>query len=960
MKIYRNNTEIANVHVKESSYVYEEINGAYLAYIEFDVKNPVGLEIDDYIDYFGNKYSIRFQESISKVETSLGYEYKVTLYHDIYRLYDTAFFQYEEPDFDKNRQMYYGTASDVLGLVIREMNKNGSGWAQGSCITTKTELFDFKDKLCGDVMEDITSTFDCEFWVEGRTVNVGKREYNSNGLVLMQGAGGGFRNLTLMAEDENPPITRLYAYGGDRNIYPLEYGHDYLMLPNGDKYIEKNVDKFGRRDAVKQFDYVYPKKEFVVTTKMDAFTLRSTDIDFNLTDYLLDGIDAIVTFQTGSLAGYDLRINEESWNNTTKELVLLKNEDELDMDVPSELISFAVGDVFILTGIKMPQAYIDEAEDLLLEEAQKWLDEKCEKRVQLRAECDEIEFAERNIFITCGQMVGVYDQKLDINREIRTIAVKRFISTASADEDEESITPYRYEITLSDFLQASGLKKLIDDIKDIPRLIDDKLNPLKQYTRRTWYDVMETKEMMFDPEGSFFTDIINPLVVHTAQLIVGTNSQQMDFVGVYFIPNADGNPNLFKNTAGILEHFTIKGDGSIREWTISAGTFTLNNNQPHYVYAKCEKDGDFGEIFVTPDKIKLEDVAGYYHFWVGVLNSPRDGVRSWQPNFVYTEIAGQHITTGIIKDRNANLVINLNEGTITGYGRITDRPDLSGFATYSQLSILGDQISAQTYRIDQLGNTIATAGWLVTADAVNMFASKTLENGTELVSRINLTPNGVTINGSKISLQANQVTFSMLDQSTRNNIDGKANASSLGQLAYKSSVEQAMKDETIISGGFIRTSLIDVQNLVVGNVLKVGTWTASGHYLISSIEYADGFNFNTEVSAFGINTLASNGDKAIMMFGKLSLIKGQLPSSGTGDNSLTIKYFPGGTEERTVSIGFYRGLQGDAGYYARTLFAISHMPFIGHINSLAPILNSTGNGNYAVMWNARTGIFYIQ
>ena len=29
-------------------------------------------------------------------------------------------------------------------------------------------------------------------------------------------------------------------------------------------------------------------------------------------------------------------------------------------------------------------------------------------------------------------------------------------------------------------------------------------------------------------EGDYFTELIKPLAVHTAQLIVGTNSQQMD------------------------------------------------------------------------------------------------------------------------------------------------------------------------------------------------------------------------------------------------------------------------------------------------------------------------------------------------------------------------------------------------------------------------------------------------
>ena len=683
MKIYRNNTVIADVFAKESSYTYEEINGAYFAYLEFDAKNPIGLEIDDYIDYLGNKYCLRHQEDIAKVETSVGYEYRVKLYHDIYRLYDTVFWLFDEPDFNKRASAFYGTAASVLDLVVKCMNKNGSGWLVGSVVSTKTELFDFKDKLCGDVMNDLISTFNCEYWVEGRTINLGKRQYSSNGLKLSQGEGGGFRNLSVMAVDETPPITRLYAYGSDRNISPLPiseggYGSDYLMLPDGKKFIEKNVAKYGRREAIQQFDDVYPKKEFVVTTKISNFILQSTDIDFNLTDYLLDGVEPIVTFQTGGLSGYDLTIKDGSWNNTTKQLELLPNKDENAIEVPGQ-INFEIGDVFIITGIKMPQKYITEAENVLLDKAQEWLDEKCEKRVQLHAVCDEIEFEIRNLYIACGQMVGIFDTNLDINREIRTIAVKRFINDHKIPASGD-LTPYRYEITLSDFLQSNGLRQVIEEIKEVPKKIEQSVNSAKQYTIRRWQDVMETMQMMFDPSGNYFTEIIKPLVVHTAHLVVGTESQQMDFVGVYFIPNADGNPNLFKNTAGWLEHFTID-PSAIKIWNITAGTFSLLNNSPYYVYAKCSKANNSGEIIVTTDKIRVEDVAGYYHFWVGVLNSPRDGVRSWQPNYGYTEIAGQQITTGIIKDRLARLVINLLEGTI--YGKITFAAGSEGYANIS-------------------------------------------------------------------------------------------------------------------------------------------------------------------------------------------------------------------------------------------------------------------------------------
>ena len=217
--------------------------------------------------------------------------------------------------------------------------------------------------------------------------------------------------------------------------------------------------------------------------------------------------------------------------------------------------------------------------------------------------------------------------------------------------------------------------------------------------------------MMFDPEGDYFTELIKPLAVHTAQLIVGTNSQQMELIGMKFIPNADNDANYFKNTTGKLVHFTVSEE--IREWAIPAASFRLNNSLAYYVYAKCPKEGTNGSIYVSERQIKLEDETGFYHFWVGVLNTPEDGVRSWLPNYGYTEIAGQTITTGLIKDRLARLVIDLVNARITaingatiegkvtftsgtsGYNNITDKPDLSVYGTKDLLNSIKDNLQNQ-------------------------------------------------------------------------------------------------------------------------------------------------------------------------------------------------------------------------------------------------------------------------
>ena len=702
MEIKRGNTVVCDVYLKDNSYTVEEIMGEDTLTLNFLSRNVVNLQINDYIDFEGTKYKVRHNEKVTKRETSLGWEYTVQFYSSRYDLLDAEFFLHGTPERKKNFDYYTGTARDWLTLFVKNMNRTGSGWVAGSCIESRMITLSFKDKKVGTVLDELIKELDTEYWISGQTINIGRREYSSNGLVLAQGEGMGFTELEVSAVDDTPPVTVLYPYGSDKNLGP-DYGADYLLLPDGLLSIEKNVEKYGRIEKSMQFDHIFPKGEFAVTEKIDDYTLRAADMDFNLTDCLLDGVEVIVTFQDGGLAGYDLAIVEDSWDNDLKQFKLKQNDQENALKVPGD-INFSVGDKFILTGLKMPQSYRDNASLQLQEEAQAWLDGKCEKRIQLRGKCDEIVFRLQNIFIACGQMVGVYSEQLDIDREIRVTKIKRYI-------EKDGTPSYRYELTLSDFLESNGFKDLVDDVNKVPEEIEDAVKPVREHTKRSWRDVMETLGMMFDPEGDYFTELIKPLAVHTAQLIVGTNSQQMELIGMKFIPNADNDANYFKNTTGKLVHFTVSEE--IREWAIPAASFRLNNSLAYYVYAKCPKEGTNGSIYVSERQIKLEDETGFYHFWVGVLNTPEDGVRSWLPNYGYTEIAGQTITTGLIKDRLARLVIDLVNARITaingatiegkvtftsgtsGYNNITDKPDLSVYGTKDLLNSIKDNLQNQ-------------------------------------------------------------------------------------------------------------------------------------------------------------------------------------------------------------------------------------------------------------------------
>lgn len=151
--------------------------------------------------------------------------------------------------------------------------------------------------------------------------------------------------------------------------------------------------------------------------------------------------------------------------------------------------------------------------------------------------------------------------------------------------------------------------------------------------------------------------------------------------------------------------------------------------------------------------------------------------------------------------------------------RVTSK-DVDGKISEAGVQIKSDvaALYATKTTVDSINGRVTTAEAQISVNATNI-ESKVSKNG--VISSINQSSESVTINANKINLNG-VVTFSMLSGDMQNTINAKANASSLGSLAYQNSVGKAMLDSTIISGGYINTSLIDVNTLVAKKVVTNG------------------------------------------------------------------------------------------------------------------------------------------
>lgn len=382
----------------------------------------------------------------------------------------------------------------------------------------------------------------------------------------------------------------------------------------------------------------------------------------------------IVTFQDGKLAGYDLAVVSEEWDNINKKIKLKPHTDETTLEIPSVSNTCAPGDTFILTNLRLPQEYIDKAEQQLLEEAQAYLNDYCEKRVQLRCKCDDVLFCQQEIYMRPGQMVRIKYDPLELDREIRCTSIKKYIE----NNDQRS---YRYELTLSDFLQGNTFKDWVEDVKKYPDEIKQEGARAKAYAQRNYRDVMKLYDNLYDPEGDYFEKALRPLAVETLQLIVGAPSLQFKYVdskGNAVVPTMvyRTTDKTFYAAKGTIRHLKLDMPDEITndankdywEWDIK-NDLTKGDLDPqkyYYLYARCSKNKASREAtyILSDTQIAMDKESGYYHLWIGFLNSLRNGDRSFRTLYGFTEIVGGNITTNKIISAEGNSYIHLDENKI--------------------------------------------------------------------------------------------------------------------------------------------------------------------------------------------------------------------------------------------------------------------------------------------------------
>lgn len=880
---------------------------------------PLSFGLGDKITVFASTYTLNALPKLLK-GGKRRFTYDITWEGRLYDLLRAICFDEDDSGVSISSDFSLtGNLSTFMGVIINNLERvYGAGtWVLGDCPETDYLTLTFSNENCLAALQRLCGedTFNKEFEITEVagvcTIDIKDAIGQNLAHTYEYGKGKGLFNLTRETVSNKNIITRLYAFGANKNLASDYRGFSQrLKLPLNDlSYIEDAAAKtaFGHIEGVKTFEDIFPHRTGTVSSlgaSVYQFIDSGMDFDLNATDengtiYLISGIAAKIHFNTGNLAGYEFEIT--SYNHTTKTFAIkafLDERGQIFPDPDTSAFQIAAGDKYVILDIILPQSYIDTAESDLQIAAEAYLSQNSQPRVQYSLTIDELYLIGYypgetivNVY-NVGDYLPIKDTDIDVDKSIR---VKSF--------GRDILRHYRYTLSLSDIVETSILQRMIADSIETQKVIAlNKLNDVAR-ARRSWQSTRELLDMIFDTDGYFDGTNIKPESIETGMINVGSRSAQLS-LNCKIEPNYTGDPAKVNISSGTLSHYGIAD--TIKDWAIDAALITLANTNAWYIYGKCEKAGSSGTILLSQSQIKVNDDANYYHFLLGILHSVEDNVRWISLTFGSTSINGKFIKTGKISSQDTLTYFDLDTGEIGGKIKFQSgkydtevESDISTAATAAATAD-GKAVTAD-------GKAVTAQNAAATADGKAVTAQGTANLKGRLFASQPTTPYKVGdlwstgTNLYKCKIERLTGSYVSADWDFATNYD---------------------RTETIIDGGLITTGRIEVGNKTGGNAGINGYVSATPDDDIrfwAGASYANratlapfrvtnkGALVAKGVSEFGTETINQGG-----YLGALA-IKGNFLWENSIDNdsaSILINYwgFAGGTTRyRNMIIGNGRG-----------------------------------------------------
>jgi len=403
---------IYDAPVTTSAIIKYALMGDYYIELPFSLLTPLDFPLGSYITYKGRKFEIMSEVYPDFDNKTGGYKY-------------TLQFQAQQNHMKKficfwlggdNPEAVFHNTTDLASfgaLIVANMNKalGGNNWQMGSVNVEHPEtnkLVSFNGDTCWNALSSIAETFDVEWWIEENgsivTLHFGKLNFGTPETFKR---GEVVKNIPAQKGDDSEYGTRFYVFGSTRNL-TKEYGQSEqggvtnhvseirLRLPDGQQYIDARpgLTKNEIKEVVVFFDDIYPKNTETVTSvetidrtiiegQTDkAYVMVCNDTPFLPSD-VIEGETLGAHFTSGDLIGWDFELAliddngdnidpatwkpEDGFNKKFEIIAQVETSGEEYLITPNDSMKPQAGDTFVLTGVKLPQQRIDEAEQELLD-----------------------------------------------------------------------------------------------------------------------------------------------------------------------------------------------------------------------------------------------------------------------------------------------------------------------------------------------------------------------------------------------------------------------------------------------------------------------------------------------------------------------------------------------------------------------------------------------------------------
>lgn len=452
------------------------------------------IALGNYTTYNGTRYYVTKEPTVRKEHSQL-YTVEVDLERSLGLARITIL---ANPVDHRTTFDYTGTATEHLQLIVDCLNAKyeevGLKWTRGAVHckdTIKHVKYDGATVL--GALQQIRETYETDIFADGETLSLGQTDDKTTALPLAYGKGKGLLSgLERHKHTDDTVPTRLYVTGTKRNMTTgrLTLERDVVlaidpksgtierdtggMTIKPDGRTRYRTDKAGQYIAewspTEQFvqwghrfpteatytnEEIYPSHVSTirsVTKVKDHFEVNS---DFDYSKFRIEGEQMQVVFQSGNLAGRDF---DAKYMSSTGRLAIAPKEED-DTTLPNDTLCPKVGDQYIVTGIKLPDQYIREAERNLTDEALRHLIKLQETRYSYKADIDPVYLHNNHDTIAPQLAVGRYVHLTDPQITIGDPYVRIVGKRTYLDR------PYTPEIELSNEVEPpSELTRVLNEL----------------------------------------------------------------------------------------------------------------------------------------------------------------------------------------------------------------------------------------------------------------------------------------------------------------------------------------------------------------------------------------------------------------------------------------------------------------------------------------------------------------